>query len=126
MQPYLLHERQLGPVPTYFDMLPTASFESRTTNGLVRAETETYQAPAIQRASEMPMSRKVLGCKLMQSDFRSTQAPSVGPTYGLRANQGYGRHHRIGLAYTKPIDLPLMPLADSTHAGLINPIPLPP
>ena len=39
---------------------------------------------------------------------------------GLYPNQGFARHQPIGLAYLKerPINLPLMPIADSFNAGL--------
>jgi hypothetical protein len=122
----MYHLHPTGPPLTYFDMLPSASMQSRAAHGLPKGMPEVYVTPLMPMASTLPHVRKVLGCKIMPDQVKVARAPAVGPTYGLQAHQGNGRNQHIGLAYTKPIDLPLMPQASSVYAGLNNEIPLPP
>ena len=51
---------------------------------------------------------------------RVLRRPNVPYEGGLYPQQGFARHQQRGLAYLKekPINLPLMPIADSFNAGL--------
>lgn len=70
--------------------------------------------------------RGVMPCKgVVTAGFaggatRTLRRPAIPYQGGLYPQQGYARSQRKGLAYSpeKPIDQPLMPLADSFNAGL--------
>jgi hypothetical protein len=58
---------------------------------------------------------------------RVLRRPNIPYQGGMYPHTGIARHQKKGLAYSpeKPIDLPLMPLADSFNAGLNSSIPQP-
>jgi len=58
---------------------------------------------------------------------RVLRRPAIPYQGGLYPHQGYARDQKKGLAYNpeKPINQPLMPLADSFNAGLNSRIPQP-
>ena len=78
-------------------------------------------------------ARGVMPCKGVSSvgsdggSHRVLRRPAIPYQGGLYPNTGYARGQPKGLAYNpeKPINLPLMPLADSFNAGLNNRIPQP-
>ena len=78
-------------------------------------------------------TRGVMPCKGVSSlgsvggAQRVLRGPAIPYQGGLYPNTGYARGQPKGLAYNpeKPINLPLMPLADSFNAGLNSRIPQP-
>jgi len=58
---------------------------------------------------------------------RVLRRPAIEGEQGMYPSQGYARNQERGLAWSweKPIDQPLMPLADSFNAGLNSRIPQP-
>ena len=106
------------------DLLPEYEFAAK------RLGNKNYQIgkavaplPIINGANQPSTLRKVLG----KMNFNSViVANGITPdTDGMLANQGYGRHQNKGLAFTKSIDGPLLPLASSQFGFLNSKIPQP-
>ena len=78
-------------------------------------------------------TRGVMPCKGVSSvgslggSHRVLRRPAIPYQGGLYPHTGYARGQKKGLAYDpeKPINLPLLPLADSFNAGLNSTIPQP-
>jgi len=127
---YLRNGIRPGPVLTYFDIQPTmARIEPNMVERkvpIIPKEYKPYRAPLIPSAAHQPFSRKVLGLKPHPFSIRTGQ--DAGPMF-QNASQGYGRHHKKGLAYKLDgkdrTSGPLLIQADGLYAGLNNKIPLP-
>ena len=115
---------RLGATPTYATQQPTGAAFAHVQPKVPRVLDSPYVAPLLNSAIQRPHTMKVLSKKQDLSLVKHAKAP-LRPTAGIDAHQGYGRHHKRGLALTNPIDGPLMPLADNLYAGLNNTIPLP-
>lgn len=75
--------------------------------------------PVLNNANRRPSTMKVLGKE--NFNYRLVPRPQPVPdTDGMFPNQGYARGQRRGLAYTpsRPIDGPLLPIADSDYVFL--------
>ena len=99
--------------------------------------TNTLENPTSLRQSVLLSNqggaRGVMPCKGISSvggsggSHRVLRRPAIPYQGGLYPNTGYARGQPKGLAYNpeKPINLPLMPLADSFNSGLNSMIPQP-
>ena len=129
---YLRNGVRPGPQPTYFDIQPTVvraepkMVEQRTPLIPKEYTRYAYRAPLIPSAAHQPHTRKVLGLKPHPFSIRTGQDP--GPMY-QNAQQGYGLHHKKGLAHKLDgkdhTTGRLLVQADGLYAGLNNKIPLP-
>ena len=77
--------------------------------------------------TNMGGARGVMPCKGVDTAVRVLRRPAIPYQGGIYPHTGFARHQKIGLAYNpqKPINLPIMPLANSFNAGLPNYIPQP-
>ena len=127
---YLRNGVRPAPMPTYFDIQPTMlraepkMVQQRTP--LIPKDYKPYKAPLIPSAIHQPHTRQVLSLKPHPFSIRTGQDP--GPMY-QNAHQGYGRHHKKGLAHKLDghdhTTGPLLKQADGLYAALNNKIPLP-
>ena len=112
-----------GNPPTYADIQPRAGFLNDPPSGLPK-RVDHFVPKIMTMATQRPATMQVLGCKQNPELVVVARIPVDEDNHGV-AHQGYGRHQQIGLAYTGPINLPLMPQASSFYAGMNNELPLP-
>lgn len=119
------------------DMIRNLPLRGDTNNGLSKpalklnwTRTTTLENPTPLRQSVLLSNqsgaRGVMPCKGVSAvgglggSHRVLRRPAIPYQGGLYPNTGYARGQKKGLAYNpeKPINLPLMPIADSFNSGL--------
>ena len=114
----------LGPTLSYAELSVPFLGKSKSIGFIPPPIKDVYQYKALDQALHRPHTDKVLGLKqvIVKPTAQGTIAPRLG---GIKAHQGYSRHHDRGLAFDfdHPFDGPIMKQPDNQWAGMNSRIP---